>query len=109
VRYCAKGYVASASETGIGYRQHPGNVSKPKQGETPAKTFKRERPEGGTPTEMIRPIKKPRDSRGPGTYKEAVTSIKTAIFRETYPEDAIWKNTRIIFWKNWLGCSVNLC
>jgi hypothetical protein len=54
-----------ASEAGTGYRQHPGNVSKPKQGEIPAKTSKRERPEGSIPTEMIRPPKKPRDFREP--------------------------------------------
>jgi hypothetical protein len=30
--------------------------------------------------------KKLRDSKGPGTYKEALANIKVAIFRETYPE-----------------------
>jgi hypothetical protein len=33
--------------------------------------------------------KRPRDDKGPGTYKEALTSFKIAIFRETYPEDKI--------------------
>jgi hypothetical protein len=31
----------------------------------------------------------PRDSKGPGIYKEALTNIKVAIFRETYPEDKL--------------------
>jgi hypothetical protein len=31
----------------------------------------------------------PRDSKGPGTYKEALASTKVAIFRETYPEDKL--------------------
>jgi hypothetical protein len=43
--------------------------------------------EGNTPTETVRAPKRPRDDKGPGTYKEALTSFKVAIFRETYPED----------------------
>jgi hypothetical protein len=38
---------------------------------------------------MARPPKKPRDSSGPGYYKEALTNIKIAIFKETYPEDKL--------------------
>jgi hypothetical protein len=39
--------------------------------------------------EMARPPKRPRDFSGPGTYKEARTNIKIAIFKETYPEDKL--------------------
>jgi hypothetical protein len=31
---------------------------------------------------------------GPGTYKEALTNFKIAIFRETFPEDRITKDDR---------------
>jgi hypothetical protein len=31
----------------------------------------------------------PRDSKVPGTNKEALTNIKIAILRETYPEDKL--------------------
>jgi hypothetical protein len=43
--------------------------------------------EDGTPTETARAPKRPMDSKGPGTYKEALTNINIAVFRETYPED----------------------
>jgi hypothetical protein len=45
--------------------------------------------EGGTPTEMIRTPKRPRDLKGPGTYTQALTNIKIAIFKETYPEEKL--------------------
>jgi hypothetical protein len=32
--------------------------------------------------------------KGPGTYKEALTSFKIAIFRQTYPEDRITEEDR---------------
>jgi hypothetical protein len=38
---------------------------------------------------MARPPKRLSDSSGPGTYKEALTNIKIAIFKETYPEDKL--------------------
>jgi predicted RNase H-like HicB family nuclease len=60
-----------------------------KQGETLTETLKRLRLEGSTPTEMARPPKRPRDFSGPGTYKEALTNIKIAILKETYPEDKL--------------------
>ncbi|PNF15260.1 hypothetical protein B7P43_G00966 [Cryptotermes secundus] len=37
----------------------------------------------------VPPQKEPELQKGPGTYKEAVTNIKVAIFRETYPEDKL--------------------
>jgi hypothetical protein len=78
---------ASKAETwGI---QQPGNARAPKQGETSAETPKRPRSEGSTPIEMARPPKRPRDSSGPGYYKEALTNIKIAIFKETYSEDKL--------------------
>jgi hypothetical protein len=80
----------------------------PKQGETSTETLNRPRLEGSTPTEMARAPKRPRDSSGPGTYKEVLINIKIAIFRETYPEDKVTKLTRTVFWKNWEGCYVGL-
>jgi hypothetical protein len=44
---------------------------------------------GHTPTETARAPKRPRDSSEQGTYKEALTNIRIAIFRETYPEDKL--------------------
>jgi hypothetical protein len=76
---------ARASEAETGGIQQPGNAGAPKQGET----LKRPRSEGSTPTQTARAPKRPRDSKGPGTYKEAVTNIKIAIFREKYAEDKL--------------------
>jgi hypothetical protein len=45
--------------------------------------------EGSTPTETARAPKWPRDASRPRTYKEALTNIKIAIFRKTYPEDKL--------------------
>jgi hypothetical protein len=38
---------------------------------------------------MAREPKRPRGLSGPGTYKEALTNIKIAIFKESYPEDKL--------------------
>jgi hypothetical protein len=38
---------------------------------------------------MTRAPKRPRDCSRAGSYKEALTNIKIAIFRETYPEDKL--------------------
>jgi hypothetical protein len=80
---------ARASEAGTAGIQQPGNASVPKQGETLTETPKRPRSEGSTSTEMARPPKRPRDSSEPGNYKEALTNIKIAIFKETYPENKL--------------------
>jgi hypothetical protein len=64
-------------------------VGSSKQGETPSGTLKRPRLEGGTPTGMIRTPKRPRDLKGPGTYTEALTNMKIAIFKETYREEKL--------------------
>jgi hypothetical protein len=58
---------ARASEAETGGIQQPGNASAPRQGETSAKTAKRPRSEGSTPTETARDPKRPRDLSGPGT------------------------------------------
>jgi hypothetical protein len=42
-----------------------------------------------TPTEMARDPKMPKDLSGRGTYKEALTNIKIAISKESYPEDKL--------------------
>jgi hypothetical protein len=39
--------------------------------------------------ERIKPSNSPRDSSGPGIYKEILTNIKRAIFNENYPEDKL--------------------
>jgi hypothetical protein len=64
------------------------------QEETSTETLKRPRSKGNTPTEMARPPKRPRDSDGPGPYKEALTNIKIAIFREIHPEDKLKEDDR---------------
>jgi hypothetical protein len=38
--------------------------------------------------------KRSEPQKGPGTYKEALTSFKIAIFGETYPEDEISEKDR---------------
>jgi hypothetical protein len=47
------------------------------------------RSEDSTPTKTTRPPKRPRDSTGPGIYKEALTNIKMVVFKETYLEDIL--------------------
>jgi hypothetical protein len=83
---------AKSSEAGTGGIQQPGNASTTKQVEIPTETPKRPRSEGSTPTETVRPPKRPRDCKGPGNYKEALTNIKVAIFKDTYPEDKVSEN-----------------
>jgi hypothetical protein len=78
-----------ASQVRTGGIQQNGNVSAPKHGETPTETLKRPRLEGSTPTETARAPKRARDSKGPRTYKKALTNIKVSISRETYPEDKL--------------------
>jgi hypothetical protein len=72
---------ARASEAGTGGIQQSGNAGAPKQGETPTETLKRPRSVGSTPTVTASAPKRPRDSKGPGTYKVTLTNIKIAIFR----------------------------
>jgi hypothetical protein len=80
---------AEASKAGTRSSQQPGNAGLSKQGEIPTGTFKWPRSEGSIPTEMARTLKRPRDFKGPGTYKEALPNIKVAIFKDTYPEDKL--------------------
>jgi hypothetical protein len=90
---CARGKLkkakAEASEAETGDIQQTGNASALKKGDTSTETPQRPRSEGSTHTETARPPKRPRDSSGPGYYKEALTNIKIAIFKETYPEDKL--------------------
>jgi hypothetical protein len=99
---------ARASEAGNGGIQQPWNVDVPKQGETSTGTLKRPRSESNTPTETARSPKRTRDFSGPGTYKEALTNINIAIFRETYPEDKLMEDNQNCILKNWKGCYVGL-
>jgi hypothetical protein len=64
-------------------------VGSSKQGETPSGTLKRPRLGSGTPAGMIRTPERPTDLKGPRTYTEALTNIKIAIFKETYPEEKL--------------------
>jgi hypothetical protein len=50
------------------------------------------RSEGSSPIETARPPKRPRDFSQQGNYNEALTNIKLAIFKETYPEDKLTEN-----------------
>jgi hypothetical protein len=81
---------ATANKVETGSIQQPGNAGTPKQGETLTENFKRPMSEGSNPTaETASSPKRPRDSSGPGTYKETLTNIRVAIFKETYPEGKI--------------------
>jgi hypothetical protein len=77
---------ARASEAETEGIQQPGNESAPKQGENSTKASKRPMSEGRSPTEVDRDPKRPRDLSRPGTYKEALTNIEIAVFKESYPE-----------------------
>jgi hypothetical protein len=59
---------------------------------TLTETLRWPRPEDSTSTKTVGPPKRPRDSTGPGNFKEALTNIKIAIFNETYPEDKLTKH-----------------
>jgi hypothetical protein len=80
---------ARVSQSGAGGTQQPGKVGMPKHGERQTRPAKRPRPEGSTPSERVRPPKMSRDSRGPGTFKKALTNIRVAIFKKNYPEDKL--------------------
>jgi hypothetical protein len=47
------------------------------------------KPQRGQGQRVVPPLKRPEIQKGPGTYKEALTNIKIAIFNETYPEDKL--------------------
>jgi hypothetical protein len=47
------------------------------------------KPLRGQGQRAVPPQKWPEPQKRPGTYKEALTNIKIAIFRETYPEDKL--------------------
>jgi hypothetical protein len=79
-------------QAGTGGTQQPGNKGVPKQGETLTRTSNRPRLQGRTPTKRVRPPKRPRKSSGPGTYKDALTNINIAIFKENHPEDKLTEN-----------------
>jgi hypothetical protein len=78
---------ARTSEAATGSIHQPGNASTPKQGETSTENRQGPRSEGSTPIKMARPPQRPRGSSRPENYKAALSNIKIAIFKETYPED----------------------
>jgi hypothetical protein len=83
---------AKSSEAETGGIQQPGIPSLTKQSKTSTETPKRPRSEGSTPSETVRPPKRPRDWKGPGNYKEELTNIRVAIFKDTFPEDKVTEN-----------------
>jgi hypothetical protein len=83
---------AKSSEAGTGGIQQPVTASLTKQLETPTENPKRPRSEGSASSKTIRPPKRPRDWKGPGNYKEALTNIRVAIFKHTFPEDKVTEN-----------------
>jgi hypothetical protein len=83
---------ATSSEAGTGGIQQPLTASLTKQLETPTENPKRPRSKGSTYSEMVRLPKRPRDWKGPGNYKETLTNIRVAIFKDTFPEDKVTEN-----------------
>jgi hypothetical protein len=77
-----------------GGTQQPGYTSTPKQANTSTETLKRPRSKDIAPTKMHGPPKRPKDSMGPGNFKEVLTNTKVAIFKETYPEDKLTEHDR---------------
>jgi hypothetical protein len=55
----------------------------------PSREKPRSKPQRGQGQRAVPPLKRPELQKGPGTYKEALTNIKIAIFMETYPEDKL--------------------
>ena len=43
---------------------------------------------------MARPAKRRRDSREPWAYKEVLTNIKIATFKQAYPDDKLTEDNR---------------
>jgi hypothetical protein len=64
------------------------------QGDTWTGTFKRPRAEGSTPTEAS-PSKRLTESVRPGTYKEAFTDLKIAIFKKGHPEHKLNEDDQV--------------
>jgi hypothetical protein len=67
--------------------QQPGTAGLTGQVETLTENPKRPRSAGSTPSETVRPPKRPRDCKGPGDYKEALTGMRVAIFKDAFPEE----------------------
>jgi hypothetical protein len=67
---------AGRSQAETGGSLQLGTAGSSKQGDTPTETLRRPRSEGSTPTEAARTPKRPRDSKGPGTYKEALAKLR---------------------------------
>jgi hypothetical protein len=78
---------ARSGEAGTWGIQQPGTVGLTVQLETFTEPPKRPRPGGSTPSETVGPTKRPRDWKGPGNYKEALTDTRVAISKDAFPED----------------------
>jgi hypothetical protein len=64
-------------------QEQRGNVGTPKPGGSTIENIKRTSLGVSSPTDTERSSKRPRESSGPGIFKEALTNIKIAIFRKT--------------------------
>jgi hypothetical protein len=53
----------------------------------------RPRTECSTSKQKEKPLKRPCDSKEPGTYKKALTNVKAVIFKEKYSTSLKWMNT----------------
>jgi hypothetical protein len=80
---------AKTGQTGTESIRQLGNLGMLKQEQPSARTYKRPRTKGSNPTERVRPRKRPRDSSGPRTHKEALTNMNIVIFKENYPKDEL--------------------
>jgi hypothetical protein len=41
--------------------------------------------------DTVNHLKKPSNSKGPGAYREALTTVRIAILKENYPEDKLYE------------------
>jgi hypothetical protein len=72
---------ARTGEAGTGGIQQSGAAGLTGQLETLTENPKRPRSGGSTPSETVRPPKGPREWKGPGNYKEALTGRRVAIIK----------------------------
>jgi hypothetical protein len=72
-------------------KQKLGAFSNQEMRARPSRGKPQPKPQRGRGQRVVPPLKRPEIQKDPGTYKEALTNIKIAIFKETYPEDKLNK------------------
>jgi hypothetical protein len=80
---------ARSDMAGTGGIQQPRTAGMTGQVETLTETPKLPRSGGSTTSETVRHPKRPRVWKGPGDYKEALTGMRVAIFKDTIPEKKV--------------------